>query len=259
MSRWGIYVHGAVDGFSRFIVYLEPATRVDAPTVASIFQQATGKYFYPSRVRADCGGENYGVCELMLRTRGVGRSSFMAGPSTRNVRIERLWRDVFYNCISIWYAFFVDLEHIGVLQLTNEHLFVLQQLFVPCIRSHLLQFSEAWNNHRMRTANGTPTQLYMPVITAKLRGDEDFLINGDDATLDATQPAWMMEESNASHGWREDFVQVPPVHADLLPQPVLVEYQTALQNLRAQYDTSTSMYCFRDAVELFRHFLRLVA
>ena len=39
--------------------------------------------------------ENVLVCEAMVEIRGEGRASFIAGPSTHNQRIERLWRDVF--------------------------------------------------------------------------------------------------------------------------------------------------------------------
>ena len=46
-----------------------------------------------SRIRVDQGVENVLVCEAMVEKQGEGRASFIAGPSTHNQRIERLWCD----------------------------------------------------------------------------------------------------------------------------------------------------------------------
>ena len=46
-------------------------------------------------MRVDRGVENFKVCDAMVAMRGSGRGSFIGGPSTRNQRIERLWRDMF--------------------------------------------------------------------------------------------------------------------------------------------------------------------
>ena len=43
---------------------------------------------WPSRIRVDRGVENVLVCDAMVQTRGEGRGSFIAGPSTHNQRIE---------------------------------------------------------------------------------------------------------------------------------------------------------------------------
>ena len=39
---------------------------------------------WPSRIRVDYGVENVLVCNVMVEKRGEGRSSLIAGPSTRN-------------------------------------------------------------------------------------------------------------------------------------------------------------------------------
>lgn len=58
--------------------------------------------FWPSRIRVDYSLENMSICDESVNRRGSNLNSFLAVPSTRNQRIERLWRDVF-GCVSAIY------------------------------------------------------------------------------------------------------------------------------------------------------------
>ena len=46
--------------------------------------------WWPSRICVDYGLEDVLVCDVMIGKRGESCSIFIAGPSTRNQRIERL-------------------------------------------------------------------------------------------------------------------------------------------------------------------------
>ena len=105
MIRWGFVVHGCIDGFSRRILFLKISTNNLAETVLNYFIEAIegDGGLWPSRIRVDRGVENVLICDAMVEARGANRGSFIAGPSTRNQRIERLWRDVFRCVLHFFY------------------------------------------------------------------------------------------------------------------------------------------------------------
>ena len=61
-NRWRLVVHGAIDGFSRFIVYLHCSGNNKSQTVLQLFDNAVKDFGLPDRVRSDRGGENIKVC-----------------------------------------------------------------------------------------------------------------------------------------------------------------------------------------------------
>lgn len=106
LINWGFVIHGAIDGFSRMIVFLKCSTNNKKETVHNLFMASVDTFGIPSRVRTDRGGENVLVWDEMVRLRGPNRGSFLAGSSTHNQRIERLWRDVWmYICHEFYYLF----------------------------------------------------------------------------------------------------------------------------------------------------------
>ncbi|XP_063431358.1 uncharacterized protein LOC134714039 [Mytilus trossulus] len=48
LVRWGIYIHGAIDGFSRVVTFLYASTNNKSATVLSLFKQAVSEYGVPS-------------------------------------------------------------------------------------------------------------------------------------------------------------------------------------------------------------------
>ena len=106
LIRWGFVLHGAIDGYSRLITFLQCSTNNKAETAVSLFEQALEIYGLPSRVRTDKGGENTLIWRKMIELRGEGRGSYIAASSVHNQRIERLWRDVWnYVCSQFYYIF----------------------------------------------------------------------------------------------------------------------------------------------------------
>lgn len=85
------------------------------------------------------------------------------GRSTHNQRIERLWRDVFGGCLSLFYNLFYFMEHQGILNPDDEsHIWCLHYVYLPVINRHLKTWRDTWINHPIRTErNRTPLQLWV--------------------------------------------------------------------------------------------------
>lgn len=61
LNRWGIVIHGCIDGFTRGFIYLQARDNNLAITVLDIFEIAVMKHGWPYRaMRSDMGGENIG-------------------------------------------------------------------------------------------------------------------------------------------------------------------------------------------------------
>lgn len=162
MVRWRLVIHGAVDGFSRSVVYLTCADNNRATTVLKVFINAVENFGLPNKVRTDGGGENVDVWRYMINAHST-EMAVITGSSVHNERIERLWRDVFRCVVSSFYQTFYELETEQLLDPLNEiDLFCLHQVYIPKINRMLTEFAESWNNHSLSSERSlTPNQLFI--------------------------------------------------------------------------------------------------
>ncbi|XP_016407600.1 uncharacterized protein LOC107739874 isoform X2 [Sinocyclocheilus rhinocerous] len=170
LIRYNIIIFGGIDGFSRKIMYLEPATNNRSSTALSFFLQSVQNHGWPSKVRGDEGVENVAIAETMFRVKGTGRGSYIAGKSIHNQRIERLWRDVWLSVTQLYYEILHSLEEDGLLDLSDSlHLFCAHYVFLPRLKHDLHTFSEGWDNHPLQSENVlTPNQLWIThLVTMK--------------------------------------------------------------------------------------------
>lgn len=163
LIKYGLVIHGGVDGFSRSVVFMKCSNNNRAVTVFESFRLAVERFGIPSRIRTDKGTENVEVARFMIQHRGTGRRSVIAGKSVHNQRIERLWLDVKKDEISFYKRLFSDIESKYNIDFSACHpvyIFCLHYLFLDMINQSLAQFAEGWNNHSIRTeGNRTPYQL----------------------------------------------------------------------------------------------------
>ena len=166
LRHWRFVIHGGIDGYSRLIVYLRCSNNNRASTVLALFRESINTWGLPSRVRADDGGENIAVGDLMIQYRGEGRGSFITGPSVHNTRIERLWREVVHCILYIFKDIFLHMEQVGILSRNSDiDLFALHYVYTPRINNALVQFIETFNNHGLSTEHShSPHQLWVSGI-----------------------------------------------------------------------------------------------
>ena len=168
---YGIWIHGCVDGYSRFIVYMQARTDKKAETVHRIYVDACmdPRFGWPSRTRFDKGTENRlaVLAQIAHHWDGVEgsptlrRGSAITGRSTQNCRIEYMWRYVRVHVTGKFRAVFRELEKRGWLDVHDPYeLFCLQTVFLPWVQvahAHVSQYvyipaTSAMHRHASRFA-----------------------------------------------------------------------------------------------------------
>lgn len=111
-----------------------------------VLSASNSKLGPPSQVRADNGGENVAVGDYMVWFRGENQLSFLTGPSVRNTRIERLWRNVVECIVSVFSSLFLFMEaHHAVNPGCDLDMYVLHFIFMPRNQRLLNKFVQRFN------------------------------------------------------------------------------------------------------------------
>lgn len=119
LKPFGICIHGAIDGFSRHMIWIHAWNTNNNPRIVAgyFIKAAKQKNGIPERIRSDCGTEN-GLIEkiqVLLRSdhddRYAGDRSYIYGTSTLNQRIEWWWGLLRKEAIQFWMELFKSLQH----------------------------------------------------------------------------------------------------------------------------------------------------
>lgn len=159
LKPFGFCIHGAIDGFSRKVIWLEVSDSNNNPRLIARYYLDALKAFgkAPRILRCDAGTENTLVCLLQQVFRNEATDSFagirsvIVGRSTSNQRIERFWCSLRQQGIQRWIDFFKDLRDSGRFnELDPVHCENLKFCFMPLIQAHLDRIAQQWNVHDIR-------------------------------------------------------------------------------------------------------------
>ena len=158
LKPYGFGIHGAIDGFSRKVIWLEVGQTNNNPNVvAEYYLNAVKKFgIVPRIIRCDLGTENSTIKLLQPYFRMEcddefsGMNSFMAGKSTSNQRIEAFWGMLRRQVCDFWINSFKDLCDQGLYSDGNPlHVECLIYCFMPVLKVELQNFANRWNVHNI--------------------------------------------------------------------------------------------------------------
>ena len=175
LKPYGFAIHGAIDGYSRRILWLTVASSNNNPKIVAAYYLKCVKDLglLPRCIRGDRGTENGIVCGIQRFFRryhgdsSAGKYSFLYGSSTSNQRIESWWSILKRSRTVWWIHFFKDMVDAGILDLSLKyHIDCLRYCFLGIIQSELDETAGLWNSHRIREVRnaecpgGRPDVLY---------------------------------------------------------------------------------------------------
>ena len=170
LKPWGFPIHGAIDGFSRKILWLNVTRSNNSPDNIAKFYLNVVKEFdgCPVEMITDLGTEN-GIVAAMQSYFRDNSDSHRYVPSPRNQRIEGWWSFFAKNRSTWWRSFFSDLEARGLIDLSYKlSKECLWYCFSGVLQNDLDTVKEHWNTHRIRksrynTVSGHPDSIfYLP-------------------------------------------------------------------------------------------------
>ena len=212
---WGIWVHGGIDGYSRFIIYLKAATNKRPETVRSIYVSGCNECGWPSRGRWDKGSENRLAILAQIdhhydeaRPQTLSRGSAITGKSTQNTRIEYLWRFVRVHVTGKFRSLFTEMRNLGLLNPTSEiDLFYLHAVFLPTVQAELDRFRSMWNEHPIRGdrtvaghGGGIPSELFRDPVRDRVVLNDDQRYQRQAGTLGADAMGRQSVDETSEYG-----------------------------------------------------------
>ena len=174
LKPFGFLIYGAIDGYSRKILWLELSRSNNKPEVpASHFLQCVREHSgWPMLLRTDCGTENgiMAAIQAYFRQNGedelAGDKSHRYGTSPSNQRIECWWSYLSRGRSSWLINFFKEMVERELLDIGSEfHLECLWFWFQLVLQDDLDEVKNHWNTHRIRrskhgTVPGVPDILF---------------------------------------------------------------------------------------------------
>jgi hypothetical protein len=200
IKRWGFRIHGCVDVYSRYMVWLRVGKSATACDVLSYYLDAIEEiaekrllfadctcYFYlfsltvaiPQTVQADRGTETvelFGVHTTFhdFTPNGSFDDCWKYGKSVHNQKIECFWSQLVKQWIQRWRDEFRSLEseNLWTLGDNNDNMAILY-IYMPIVRREVESHREEYNsypmrkNHLSRLPSGPPEDNYLSHVATR--------------------------------------------------------------------------------------------
>ena len=162
LKSFGFCIHGAIEGYSRRILWLKVGKTNNNPRViASYFLECVKELGgVPLVIRGDQGTENVNVAAVQRFFRCdaqdsfAGQKSFLYGRSVSNQRIEAWWRFLRNSETDCWINFFKNLREQGLFTDSDPiQVECLWFCFMPLIEDELCRVVQEWNLHKIRPSS----------------------------------------------------------------------------------------------------------
>ena len=211
LKPFGFCIHGAIDGYSRRIMWIEVGSTNNDPFVIAQYyldcvRQVGG---IPKIIRADCGTENVNVAVLQRFFHNQDQS-FLYGKSSCNQRIEAWWGMLKRGGMAWWINFFKDLRDCGLYLEDNViEAECLKFCFMPVIREELHKFAIQWNLHKIRPSRNAESPSERPDLlyhVPDLTGARDLMMPVSHEEVDIAEQ--LCGVRSPEHGCSEEFVEL---------------------------------------------------
>lgn len=217
LKPFGFPIHGAIDGFSRRILWLEVGPSNNNPQIIARYFLDTVEQLggCPQRCRCDLGTENTVIEEIQvlfhaLSNYEIVRNCFLYGKSTSNQRIEAWWSILRRQNADWWINFFKDLRQSNLFNDADPlHVECIRYCFMDVLQKELNQVVIQWNQHTMQvkknneSPGGKPDILFFVPDSC---GTRDYIVNCDQNDILYCQQAY--GESRPIHGCSEEFISL---------------------------------------------------
>ena len=221
LKPFGFAIHGAIDGFSRRIMWLEVGRSNNNPAIIALYYLDTVKQLggSPLRCRCDLGTENSKLEELQTFFTVVNGpdaaaessdNCFMYGKSTANQRIEAWWSILRRQASDWWINFFKNLRFDGLIR---DHdaicMECLRFCFMGVLQRELNQVAILWNQHTIQIKKNNPGPRGKPDVMffqPQLHDTIDFKISCDNDCVDVCRDMYTSEGAN--NGISEEFKEL---------------------------------------------------
>ncbi|CDM35782.1 Ribonuclease H-like domain [Penicillium roqueforti FM164] len=165
LEPFGIEIYAAIDGYSRFIVWVYIGVSVS--TAVSVKRQSLDAFaaysFQPRRFRSDRGTETVLLADTQYELRKLGDPSvqindcYLYGRSMDNQRIEAWWAILSRASTGVFRDFFWSLAHDNLF--TKDCIpdqISLLAIYMPIIRRRVHQYTVHWNHHPIQAQPQRP-------------------------------------------------------------------------------------------------------